>query len=162
MVTVSEQVMSKTQGAEADPGRKPAKIFIVEDHTPDVYLVEKALRENMVMFELTRFEDGEQALERFRQVNLDTAPDLIILDLNVPKINGMDILRALRNHPLGIRVPIAILTSSRAQRDKIEATALGADRFITKPLDLRSFVGIVGRSLKELLEERKEGAQNGV
>jgi DNA-binding response OmpR family regulator len=74
----------------------------------------------------------------------------------------MEILRAMRNHPSGIRVPIAILTSSRAQQDKIEATALGADRFITKPLDLRSFVGIVGRSLKELLEERKESAQNGV
>src|ERR1022692_3976934 len=142
--------MSKSRGGEADPGMKPVRIFIVEDHTPDVYLVEKALRENMVTFELTRFEDGEQALEDFRQWNHDTAPDLIILDLNVPKIDGMDILRAIRNDPSGIRVPIAILTSSRAQQDKIDAMALGADRFITKPLNLRSFVGIVGSSLKEL------------
>ncbi len=134
------------------------KIFIVEDHTPDVFLVEKALREHNVAFELTRFEDGEQALEDFRQWKPDTAPDLVILDLNVPKIDGMDILRAIRSNPSGTGIPIAILTSSRAARDKVDALALGADRFITKPFDLRSFVGIVGASIKELIAEKKARA----
>jgi DNA-binding response OmpR family regulator len=148
---------------EEDPASRPVKIFLVEDHAPDVFLVEKALREHNVTFELIRFEDGEQALEDFRQWEPDTAPDLIILDLNVPKIDGMDLLRAIRSDPAGTQIPIAVLTSSRAVRDKVDAMALGADRFITKPFDLRSFVGIVGASIKELIAEKKARAtsQNG-
>jgi DNA-binding response OmpR family regulator len=154
--------MSKGSNGEREK-TKPVRIFIVEDHTPDVYLVERALRENDVAFELIRFEDGEQALEDFRLWGPDTAPDLIILDLNVPKIDGMDILRAIRKDPSRTRIPIAVLTSSRAPQDKIDSMALGADRFITKPLDLHTFVGIVGTSIKELIDQRKSRAtQNGV
>jgi DNA-binding response OmpR family regulator len=134
---------------------KPIKILIVEDHAPDVFLVQKALRENQVTFELTRFEDGEQAMLAIQKrgpVTLGT-PDLIILDLNLPKVDGMEILRALRNDPDMAKVPIAILTSSGTLQDKVDAIASGADRFITKPVDLRSFVGTVGRSIRELIEQ---------
>jgi DNA-binding response OmpR family regulator len=87
----------------------------------------------------------------------------VILDLNVPKIDGMEVLRAIRSDPSGTKIPIAILTSSRSLRDKVDAMALGADRFITKPFDLHSFVGIVGASIKELIAEKKARAtsQNG-
>jgi chemotaxis family two-component system response regulator Rcp1 len=133
---------------------KTIQILIVEDHAPDVYLVQKALRENQVAFELTRFEDGEQAMQAIRKrgpVTLGT-PDLIILDLNLPKIDGMEILREIRKDPRMAKVPIAVLTSSGALQDKVDAIASGADRFITKPVDLRAFVGTVGRSIKELIE----------
>jgi two-component system, chemotaxis family, response regulator Rcp1 len=134
---------------------RPVQILIVEDHAPDVFLVQKALRENQVTFELTRFEDGEQAMLAIQKrgpVTLGT-PDLIILDLNLPKVDGMEILRAIRKDPTMNKVPIAILTSSGTLQDKVEAIASGADRFITKPVDLRSFVGTVGRSIKELIDQ---------
>jgi DNA-binding response OmpR family regulator len=134
---------------------KPARIFIVEDYAPDVFLFQKALQENHVEFELTRFEDGEQALQALQKRGPGALeiPDLIILDLNVPKIDGMDVLRAIRKEPTMAKVPVAILTSSGALQDKVEAIASGADRFITKPVELRSFVVTVGRSIKELIDK---------
>lgn len=134
---------------------KPVRILIVEDYAPDVFLFQKALQENHVEFELTRFEDGERAMQALQKRGPDALeiPDLIILDLNVPKIDGMDILRAIRKDPTMVKVPIAILTSSGALQDKVEAIASGADRFITKPVELRSFVVTVGRSVKELLDK---------
>jgi chemotaxis family two-component system response regulator Rcp1 len=132
---------------------KPVRILIVEDHAPDVFLVQKALRENQVEFELTRFEDGEQALRALQNRGSTPLeiPDLVILDLNLPKIDGMEILRAIRKDPKLAKVPIAVLTSSGALQDKVDAMALGADRFITKPVNLESFVRTVGGSIKELL-----------
>jgi DNA-binding response OmpR family regulator len=64
----------------------------------------------------------------------------------------MEILREIRKDPSMAKVPIAVLTSSGALQDKVDAIASGADRFITKPVDLRSFVGTVGRSIKELID----------
>ena len=134
---------------------RPVRILIVEDYAPDVFLFQKALHENHVEFELTRFEDGEQAMQALQKRAPDALeiPDLIVLDLNVPKIDGMDVLRAIRKDPTMAKVPIAILTSSGALQDKVEAIASGADRFITKPVDLRSFVVTVGRSVKELIDK---------
>jgi len=134
------------------------RIVLVEDHAPDVFLVQKALRDNKVDFQLTRFEDGEQALRELgkRGPGAPELPDVVILDLNVPKIDGMGMLRAIRKDPVLTGVPIAILTSSRAPQDKIDAISSGADRFITKPVDLQSFVRIVGGSIRELIEEREE------
>jgi DNA-binding response OmpR family regulator len=133
---------------------RPVRIFMLEDHTPDVFLVQKALRENQVRFQLNRFEDGERAMQALqsRGAGALETPDLFILDLNVPKVDGMDVLRAIRKDPAMAEVPIAVLTSSRALQDKVEAMALGANRFITKPADLQSFVRIVGGSIRELLD----------
>jgi DNA-binding response OmpR family regulator len=133
---------------------KPVRILIIEDHTPDVFLLQKALRESQVEFVMTRFEDGQQALEAIWKPGPPPfeTPDLVILDLNLPKMDGMEILRAIRQEPSMAKVPIAVLTSSGALRDKVDAIAQGADRFITKPVDLESFLGTVGRSLKELID----------
>jgi two-component system, chemotaxis family, response regulator Rcp1 len=141
--------------------KKPVRIFIVEDHEPDVYLVQKALRANQVEFVMTRFEDGQQALEEIWKQGPPPfeIPDLVILDLNVPKIDGMEILRAIRKDPNMAKVPIAVLTSSGALHDKVEAIASGADSFITKPVDLKSFVGTVGGSIKDLIDKGRSTAQ---
>ena len=135
---------------------EPVRILIVEDHTPDVFLIQRALRQSQVEFELIRFEDGEQAMQAIRKPGLALLriPDLVILDLNLPKVDGLEILRAIRKEPSLARVPVAVLTSSGALQDKVAAIASGANRFITKPVDLQSFVGTVGRSIKELLDDR--------
>jgi two-component system, chemotaxis family, response regulator Rcp1 len=135
---------------------RQVRIVLVEDHAPDVFLVQKALRDNNLDFQLTRYEDGEEALRELSKRGPDALeiPDVVILDLNVPKIDGMGILRAIRTNPVLGRVPIAVLTSSRAANDRLDAIASGADLFITKPIDLQSFVRIVGGNIKELIEER--------
>jgi len=142
---------------------RPVRITLVEDHAPDVFLVQKALRDNQVDFQLTRFEDGEQALRelRRRDPGAPEIPDVLILDLNVPKIDGIGMLRAIRKDPALAKIPIAILTSSRAPQDKVDAISSGADRFITKPVDLQSFVRIVGGNIRALIEESaKEEARS--
>ena len=136
---------------------RPIRIVLVEDHAPDVFLVQKALRDNHLDFQLTRFEDGEQALLQLGKAGPDDLPDIIVLDLNVPKIDGLAMLRAIRTDPALAKVPIAILTSSLSAQDGKEALSSGADRFITKPVELQSFVRIVGGSLKGLIEERQAG-----
>ena len=140
---------------------RPVRILIVEDYAPDVFLFQKALQENHVEFELTRFEDGEQAMQALQKRGPDALeiPDLIVLDLNVPKIDGMDVLRAIRKDPTLAKVPIAVLTSSGSLQDKVDAISSGADRFITKPVELRSFVATVGRSVKELIDKGRSMSQ---
>ena len=143
---------------------KRVRIILIEDHAPDVYLLQAALRKSQVEFDLIRFEDGELALLALRKQGPDALelPDLVILDLNVPRIDGMDVLRAIRKDPAMAKVPVAILTSSPAPKDKMDAMEAGADRFITKPGDLKSFVAIVGGSIKGLIEERtQKGERDG-
>jgi DNA-binding response OmpR family regulator len=134
---------------------KRVRIFLVEDHAPDVFLLKKALRDSQVDCDLIHFEDGEQALCELSKLgsNAIEPPDLVILDLNVPRIDGMGVLRAIRNDPAMAKLPVAILTSSLVPKDRMDAMASGADRFITKPVNLRSFVSIVGETIKGLIEE---------
>jgi len=137
---------------------RKVRIFLIEDHEPDVFLLQKALRDSQVEFELVRFEDGEQALCELQKLGTQAIepPDLVILDLNVPRIDGMDVLRTIRKDPAMAQLPVAILTSSLVPKDRMDAMASGADRFITKPVDLKSFVAIVGGSIKGLIEEKTQ------
>lgn len=118
-----------------------------------MYLIRHALTTAGLAFELTVFEDGAEAL-RFVQAETGTAtrplPDLIVLDLNLPKRTGTDILAAIREHPHLTRVPVAILTSSASPADRAQTLRLKADRYFQKPLDLDDFLKI-GTNIRELL-----------
>jgi CheY-like chemotaxis protein len=127
---------------------KPAKIIVVEDEAGDVYLLEKALKQRQVHYELTCFEDGEEALSGLRE---EEVPDLILVDLNLPRRGGFDVLRSLRTRPALVRTPIAVFTSSETLPDRKRASLIGADRFIHKPTDLNEFLTEVGRAVEELL-----------
>lgn len=139
---------------------KRARIYLIEDHTPDVFLVEKALHDYGIDCDLVRFVDGGQALVALNKLGdqPEALPDLILLDLNLPRVSGMDILRVLQKDPALAKVPVAILTSSQAPRDKLEANTLGVTRFITKPNDLRAYLEVIARAIKELLSQRAGGA----
>ena len=80
----------------ANPG-KPADIFIVEDNDPDVFLVEEALRSQGIQAQIQRCQDGEEAIQALSQIGSTSLPDLIIIDLNLPKITGLDILKHVRS-----------------------------------------------------------------
>lgn len=125
------------------------RILVAEDNPADVYLLREALSLEGSEVEMLVVSDGEQALEyvRRRGSHRDALiPDLVVLDLNLPKSDGTDVLRCIRQTEAYARVPVVILTSSDSQRDRKTIEGLGANSFITKPSDLDAFMAL-GRIL---------------
>jgi len=129
---------------------KTARIVLVEDNPADVLLVRKALQEKGIAVDLTCFDDGQQALKSLSKQGLK-APDLILLDLNLPNIEGVEVLREVRNIPSLAGVPVVILTSSASPVDIHRTALLGAARFISKPSGLEDFLREVGGGVEEML-----------
>ena len=128
-----------------------ARILIIEDHAPDVYLVKEALRASRVTFELIHLGDGSAARAYLTDVPSAGVPDLIFLDLNIPKADGLELLRMIRSWPHLAHVPVAVITSSCSPKDKEEAYRQGANLFITKPAGLSEFLAVIGGAAKHLL-----------
>ena len=129
---------------------KIADIVLVEDNPADVLLVRKALQEKGIAFELTCFDDGEEALKSLMREERHQ-PDIILLDMNLPMFDGTEVLRRIRSKPKLDRIPVAILTSSESPTDKDRTSLLGADRYIKKPIALNDFLRDVGREVQEML-----------
>ncbi len=130
----------------------PARIVLIEDNAADVFLFELALKENGIEHHLTRFASGEDAVQTLCNPD-DTEsliPDAIFLDLNTPRSDGFQVLTRLKESPRFARVPIAIITSSRATSDKQRARLTGT-RLIEKPSQLDAFLSTVGQAVKEML-----------
>jgi chemotaxis family two-component system response regulator Rcp1 len=127
-------------------------IVLVEDNFGDVGLVRSALVEHGIKSQLTVFRDGQEALEFIDQVDTGSSscPDLVILDLNLPKVNGREVLKRIRLSPVFGDIPVVILSSSDAGKDRQETAALGASRYIRKPSTLDDFLKI-GGTLKAFL-----------
>lgn len=129
-----------------------AQIVLIEDNSADVLLVEMALKENGITYEMTRFKNGQEALASLCAPERTTFhPDAILLDLNTPKSDGFEVLRVLRQTPYLADVPIAIITSSQARSDKHRTGLMGGVRYIEKPSQLEEFLSTVGRAVKEML-----------
>jgi chemotaxis family two-component system response regulator Rcp1 len=129
---------------------KPIRIFLVEDNPADVYLLEKALHARGFNYELTRFEDGERGISALAS-GLSPAPDLILLDLNLPRRDGFEVLTVIRGNPALVKVPVGILTSSDAEKDRHRIRLMGVERFIHKPAMLEEFMQSVGQAIDDLL-----------
>lgn len=126
-------------------------IFLAEDNPADVYLLKEALAgESSDDIQVVVAQDGEEALDfvERRGAFRDAAkPDLIILDLNLPKSDGSDVLRSIRESSELSAIPVVILTSSDSPRDRAAAERLGANHYITKPSDLDAFLALGGKLL---------------
>ena len=121
-------------------------IFLAEDNPADVYLLREALNTTGKRAVLHVANDGEEAIRFIEQCGAPSGtplPDLVILDLNLPKNDGADLLRTIRTKQLFAPVPVVILTSSDSPRDRTLAERLGADAYFTKPSDLDAFLGVV-------------------
>ncbi len=129
---------------------KTAHITLVEDNPADVLLVRKALQEKGIPFELTCFGDGEEAVRSLTLQERDE-PDIILLDLNLPMIEGVEVLRKLRSIPGLVGVPVAILSSSASPTDVHRTKLLGIARFISKPIALDDFLREVGGAVEQML-----------
>jgi DNA-binding response OmpR family regulator len=131
---------------------KPPQILIVEDSDPDVFLVEEALRSQGLHPRLQRCQDGEEAIHVLSQIDVKRLPDIIIIDLNLPKVPGLEILKHIRSLKQFDSVAVLILTSSQSTTDRALAKKFGADAYISKPPTLPEFLSTVGTGIRALLE----------
>ena len=124
----------------------PIEILMVEDSPGDVRLTREALKEGKVRNNLHIVEDGVEAiafLRREGQFAHAVRPDLIILDLNLPRKNGQEVLAEVKGDPELKRIPVVILTMSKAEEDIIKSYNLYANCYINKPVDLTQFLEVV-------------------
>jgi len=118
----------------------PFHILLAEDLPADAGLVREALREGRFYCTLDVVEDGEQALAYLRgEIAGARRPDLLLLDLNLPRLNGREVLAAMKQDPALHLIPVVVLTTSDVERDVEASYSLGAAGFVTKPLDVLEF-----------------------
>ena len=125
---------------------KEIEILLVEDNAGDVRLTIESLKEAKVSNKLSVARDGVEAMEFLQQkgVYKDAArPDLILLDLNLPRKDGRELLAEIKSDPRLRHVPIVVLTTSRSEEDILQAYDLHANCYITKPVDFRQFMSVV-------------------
>jgi CheY-like chemotaxis protein len=128
------------------PVGRAVELLLIEDSEPDVRLTIEALKEAKVRNRLWVVEDGVEAMEfLLRQGRYAAAPrpDLILLDLNLPRKDGRQVLEEIKNDPSLRRIPVVILTTSRAEEDVLRAYDLHANCYITKPVDFNRFMEVV-------------------
>jgi chemotaxis family two-component system response regulator Rcp1 len=124
----------------------PVEILLVEDNPGDVRLTKEALKEGKVYSNLHWAKDGVEALEflrhqgRFADV---PRPDIILLDLNLPKKDGREVLSEIKSDENLKRIPVVILTTSKAEEDVLRSYQLHANCYVTKPVDLEKFIVVV-------------------
>ncbi len=125
---------------------KSIDILLVEDNPGDVMLVEEALSDSKVRNRLHVVSDGEQAMEFVRREGTHAGaprPDLILLDLNLPKKSGREVLREVKTHPDLKSIPVIVLTSSKSDDDVVKSYELHANAYILKPVDFHQFMKIM-------------------
>jgi chemotaxis family two-component system response regulator Rcp1 len=130
-----------------------ARILVIEDNRSDVFLLDRALKKQDFRFELVHLLNGSEGLAFIRRQGIYAAaaiPDLILLDLNLSKYTGEDILREIRSASHLGGVPVCVWSSSRSRRDEALLKNLGVSQFITKPSGLDQFMKI-GKVITDLL-----------
>ena len=114
-------------------------ILLIEDNPSDVDLTRRALEKSRIANELVVAEDGEAALEYLWREGTDELPSVALLDLNLPKLSGLEVLRRIRADARTRRLPVVILTSSKEEQDLATGYDLGVNSYIRKPVDFRQF-----------------------
>jgi two-component system, response regulator len=126
-------------------------ILLVEDNPDDIDLTIMALERNKILNEVRVAKDGEEALKCLfgdadsgNQISVNL-PSVVLLDLNLPKVDGFEVLKKIRNHQQTRRLPVVILTSSREEQDIVNGYDLGANSYIRKPVEFDDFIRAVNQ-----------------
>lgn len=130
---------------------RPVEILLVEDNPGDVRLTREALKEGKIRNHLHVAFDGVEAVAFLRQEGPyrdAPRPDIILLDLNLPRKNGREVLEEIKADPELRRIPVVVLTTSEAEQDVVRAYTLNANCYICKPVDLDQFIDVV-RSIED-------------
>jgi CheY-like chemotaxis protein len=139
------------RGSLASKQTRPVEVLLVEDNPGDVRLTQEALKDGRVMVNLTVAADGVEAMEILKRSGPHSAkprPDLILLDLNLPKKNGREVLEEIKVDEDLKRIPVIVMTTSKAEQDIYRAYNLNANCYVTKPMDLDEFLNVV-RSIED-------------
>lgn len=131
---------------------QPVRVLLVEDNEADAYLTTEALDSSKIHISITVVADGVDAVEFMRKALLETPhdlPDLVLLDLNLPRMDGCAVLKIFKDDEALRKIPVVVLTSSDADLNIAKSYAAGANCYVTKPVSLESFQSIV-RSIEGL------------
>ena len=138
----------------------PYRIWIAEDNPADVYLIEEALRRHEFTYRLATAGNGEDMLNMIARLDQDpteSCPDLFLIDLNLPRRSGAEILALIRRSNRCAKIPAIVITSSDSPQDRARASELGASFYFRKPADLEKFMAI-GGVVRKFLEPQTDGA----
>ncbi len=130
-------------------GEREVEILLVEDNPSDAELTLRALKKNNLANKVFHVADGEEALNfiycrgLYSERMIDDIPRVILLDLKLPKVDGLEVLKILKSDPLTREIPIVVLTSSTEERDIVETYRLGANSYIVKPVNFDRFSAAV-------------------
>ncbi len=116
------------------------EILLVEDNADDAGLAIRALKKHNLANNLLHLQDGEEALQFLFSERLNALPKVILLDLKMPKVDGIEVLKRLKSDERKRVIPVVVLTSSKEERDIVESYKLGVNAYIVKPVDFDKFV----------------------
>lgn len=122
--------------------KQQVEILLVEDNPDDAALTIRTLKKNHLANRLRHLEDGEEALD-FLYDKANPTPRLILLDLKMPRVDGIEVLRKIKSDPAKRHIPVVVLTSSREDRDIVESYNLGVNAYVVKPVDFGQFAKAV-------------------
>lgn len=127
-------------------GEREIQVLLVEDDPGDVLMTREAFQDHKLRNELHVVNDGEQALQFLRQEGEFAGrprPDLVLLDLNLPRMDGREVLQAIKSDPELSSIPVVVLTTSEAEDDVLRSYSLHANAYVTKPVDFERFINVV-------------------
>lgn len=137
---------------------KPVHVLLVEDNEGDIVLTREAFEESQVSMQLTVVRDGQEAIEflsRCRNGNPQDTPDLLLLDINLPRKNGFEVLTYIRAEADFSHLPVIMLTTSSSDRDVLESYRNYANCYITKPVEVERFLDVITRMGEHWLNRAK-------
>lgn len=124
--------------------RQLPKVLVVDDDAADILLIKRAFSLSTIESTVVSASDGEEALDTLRELSANaSAPDLVLLDLNMPGMDGWDTLKHIRADEALKRLPVVVLTTSESQRDVDSVYALNANCYVQKPIELDDFTNVI-------------------
>lgn len=126
--------------------KNKAKILLVEDNEGDILLTKEAFSEANLSNEISVVKDGQQAIKYLNKeagFENEKTPDIILLDLNIPKINGLDVLKIIKSDPFLKTIPVIILSTSNSEKDILQSYERHANCYLTKPVNFSNFTSLI-------------------
>jgi len=131
--------------------QQPVRILLAEDSSPDAYLFEESLRRTGMIVEIDHCRDGEECIRKIASYASTNPPDLCVIDLHLPHVDGLQLVETIRANPSFAHTPLIVLTSSFSMKDKNVCLDLGANAFISKPNDIDDFITVVASTVRSAL-----------